>query len=113
MGMCCPRIGLCQPAISRRSPFPIPARPPGGTPRKKFAPENNISCRADRPVSQSGPMDLPLERLPIVEDGREVSHLAVRFDSGSAGGPDRPCFLYLHGFGSEQAGEKAEQFRAR
>ena len=57
-----------------------------------------------------------MERISIVENGREVSHLAVRFDppphgAGSAG--DRPCFLYLHGFGSEQAGEKAEFFRAR
>jgi pimeloyl-ACP methyl ester carboxylesterase len=53
-----------------------------------------------------------MERISIVEDGREVSHLAVRFDpppSGSA----RPCILYLHGFGSEQSGEKAGFFRAR
>jgi pimeloyl-ACP methyl ester carboxylesterase len=57
-----------------------------------------------------------MERIPIVENGREISHLAVRFDppppsSGKAG--DRPCFLYLHGFGSEQSGEKADFFRAR
>ena len=61
-------------------------------------------------------MDSSVERLPIVEDGREVSHLAFRFDSGPAGpagNPDLPCFLYLHGFGSEQSGEKAEHFRAR
>jgi pimeloyl-ACP methyl ester carboxylesterase len=58
-----------------------------------------------------------MERIPIVENGREVSHLAVRFDppphgAGSQDG-SRPCFLYLHGFGSEQSGEKAEFFRAR
>jgi pimeloyl-ACP methyl ester carboxylesterase len=55
-----------------------------------------------------------MERLPILEDSDEVSHLAVRFDpapDGSTG--ERPCFLYLHGFGSDQSGEKAEFFRAR
>jgi pimeloyl-ACP methyl ester carboxylesterase len=53
-----------------------------------------------------------MERIPIVENGREVSHLAVRFDSpeGAARGP---CILYLHGFGSEQSGEKADFFRQR
>ncbi len=57
-----------------------------------------------------------MERIPIIEDsgnGREVSHLAVRFDPPPAGPADRPCFLYLHGFGSEQSGEKAEFFRRR
>jgi pimeloyl-ACP methyl ester carboxylesterase len=57
-----------------------------------------------------------MERIPIIEnggDGREVSHLAVRFDPPPAGAADRPCFLYLHGFGSEQSGEKAEFFRRR
>ncbi|HSU84209.1 MAG TPA: alpha/beta fold hydrolase [Thermoanaerobaculia bacterium] len=54
-----------------------------------------------------------MERIPIVENGREVSHLAVRFDPPPEGSGDRPCFLYLHGFGSEQSGEKAEFFRAR
>jgi pimeloyl-ACP methyl ester carboxylesterase len=56
-----------------------------------------------------------MERIPIIEnggDGREVSHLAVRFDPPPTG-PDRPCVLYLHGFGSEQSGEKAEFFRRR
>jgi len=53
-----------------------------------------------------------MERIPIVENGREVSHLAVRYDPPPAGAPaGRPCFLYLHGFGSEQSGEKAEFFR--
>ncbi|MFL6192816.1 MAG: alpha/beta hydrolase [Thermoanaerobaculia bacterium] len=55
-----------------------------------------------------------MERLSILEDGREVSHLAVRFDPApAAAAEDRPCFLYLHGFGSDQSGEKAEFFRAR
>jgi pimeloyl-ACP methyl ester carboxylesterase len=57
-----------------------------------------------------------MERIPILasgESGREVSHLAVRFDLPPRGGGDRPCFLYLHGFGSEQSGEKAEFFRAQ
>lgn len=54
-----------------------------------------------------------MESIPIVEDGREVSHLAVRFDPPPQGAGERPCFLYLHGFGSEQSGEKAEFFRAR
>jgi pimeloyl-ACP methyl ester carboxylesterase len=54
-----------------------------------------------------------MERIPILEDGREVSHLAVRFDPPPEGAGGRPCFLYLHGFGSEQSGEKAEFFRSR
>lgn len=54
-----------------------------------------------------------MERILIVENGREVSHLAVRFDPPPHGVGDRPCFLYLHGFGSEQSGEKAAFFRAR
>jgi pimeloyl-ACP methyl ester carboxylesterase len=54
-----------------------------------------------------------MERLPIVENGREISHLAVRFDPPPQTAGERPCFLYLHGFGSEQSGEKAEFFRGR
>lgn len=53
-----------------------------------------------------------MERISIIEDGGEVSHLAARFDPPPAGS-DRPCVLYLHGFGSEQSGEKAEFFRRR
>jgi len=52
-----------------------------------------------------------MERIPIVANGREVSHLAVRFDSPEDGEADPPCCLYLHGFGSEQSGEKAALFR--
>lgn len=53
-----------------------------------------------------------MDRIPILRDGREVSHLAVLFD---APGQSRPglCFLYLHGFGSAQIGEKADFFRRR
>lgn len=48
-----------------------------------------------------------MERIPIPQDG---SHLAVRFDAP----PDaRLCILYLHGFGSVQAGKKADFFRQR
>jgi pimeloyl-ACP methyl ester carboxylesterase len=55
-----------------------------------------------------------MERIPIVENGREVSHLAVRFDPPPAGrGAGRPSILYLHGFGSRQSGEKADFFRGR
>lgn len=52
-----------------------------------------------------------MEIIPILEDGRQVSHLAVRFDA-----PPEPAglaILYLHGFGSVQSGEKAEFFRTR
>ena len=52
-----------------------------------------------------------MERISIAENGREVSHLAVRFDRPARTGPPRPCVLYLHGFGSEQSSEKAEHFR--
>jgi len=54
-----------------------------------------------------------MERIPIVENGREVSHLAVRFDPPRDGAGAAPSILYLHGFGSAQSGEKAEFFRAR
>ncbi len=56
-----------------------------------------------------------MERIPILENGREVSHLAVRFDlpPSRSSVTDRPCILYLHGFGSEQTGEKADFFRQR
>ncbi len=58
------------------------------------------------------PLDLT-ERLPILAGGREVSHLAVRYAAPAQGRPDLPCFLYLHGFGSDQTGEKADHFRRR
>ena len=59
------------------------------------------------------PRGIIMERIPIVENGREVSHLAVRFDRPLQADPLRPCILYLHGFGSQQSGEKAEFFRRR
>nr|MDP9122381.1 alpha/beta hydrolase [Acidobacteriota bacterium] len=52
-----------------------------------------------------------MERIAIVVDGREVSHLAVRLDVPEGGGRPSLCLLYLHGFGSNQRGEKAEFFR--
>jgi pimeloyl-ACP methyl ester carboxylesterase len=53
-----------------------------------------------------------MDRLPILAGGREISHLAVRYDAPPGSGPSAPfCFLYLHGFGSDQSGEKAEYFR--
>ncbi|HEX4966442.1 MAG TPA: alpha/beta fold hydrolase [Thermoanaerobaculia bacterium] len=53
-----------------------------------------------------------MEKLPIVAGGREVSHLAVRYDPPRRAAVG-PCILYLHGFGSRQSGEKAEFFRGR
>lgn len=54
-----------------------------------------------------------MDRIPILQDGREVSHLAVRFDMPPGSAPPSLCFLYVHGFGSDQSGEKADFFRAR
>jgi pimeloyl-ACP methyl ester carboxylesterase len=55
-----------------------------------------------------------IERIAIADaEGREVSHLAVRFDPAPADSPAPLGILYLHGFGSHQEGEKAEHFRAR
>lgn len=39
--------------------------------------------------------------------------LALRLDRPAAGAAAGWCFLYLHGFGSRQSGEKANHFRAR
>jgi len=53
-----------------------------------------------------------MERIPIFANGREISHLAVRSDPPPrAGASGQPVILYLHGFGSQQSGEKAEFFR--
>jgi pimeloyl-ACP methyl ester carboxylesterase len=56
---------------------------------------------------------LPIERRR--PGGRETSHLAVLYGvppaAGGAAAAERLCFLYLHGFGSDQSGEKAEFFR--
>jgi pimeloyl-ACP methyl ester carboxylesterase len=49
-------------------------------------------------------------RLALARPGRPDSHLSMRLDLP----PSPPLWLlYLHGFGSHQAGEKAEFFRAR
>lgn len=50
-----------------------------------------------------------METLPL--PGPYASHLAVQLDRPAE--PSPLCLLYLHGFGSAQAGEKAEFFRAR
>lgn len=52
-----------------------------------------------------------MDRIPILENGQEISFLTVRHDAPEGERIDRPCFLYLHGFGSDQSGEKAEFFR--
>jgi len=52
-----------------------------------------------------------MDRLPVLAGGREVSHLAVRYDAPPSSERASLCFLYLHGFGSDQSGEKAEHFR--
>lgn len=54
-----------------------------------------------------------MDRLPIERDGRRVSHLSVRLDRPADRGASDLCFLYLHGFGSSQSGEKADFFRRR
>jgi pimeloyl-ACP methyl ester carboxylesterase len=61
-----------------------------------------------------------METIPIDRPGRAPSHLAVRYSAGegprsaaAAADTAAPCFLYLHGFGSEQSGEKAEFFRGQ
>jgi pimeloyl-ACP methyl ester carboxylesterase len=75
---------------------------------------------------------MTMDNLPIVRQGREVSHLAVQYSlppppppaaaAVLAATPPRvaapaaapgSCFLYLHGFGSDQSGEKADFFRRR
>lgn len=49
-------------------------------------------------------------RLPILDEGGEVSHLAGRLDLPR--GSRAPfTILYLHGFGSSHSGEKADFFR--
>ena len=51
-----------------------------------------------------------METIPIVRPGRTPSHIAVRYSAaegprGAAAAADAAghCFLYLHGFGSEQS----------
>lgn len=54
-----------------------------------------------------------MDRVPILLEGREVSHLSVLYDAPPDGKQNGRCFLYLHGFGSIQTGEKADFFRQR
>ncbi|HEX9732664.1 MAG TPA: alpha/beta fold hydrolase [Thermoanaerobaculia bacterium] len=58
-------------------------------------------------------MHRPIQEIPILVDGRRVSHLAMRLDE-PAGARESPLVvLYLHGFGSSQEGTKAAFFRRR
>lgn len=52
-------------------------------------------------------------KLPIAVGDRQESHLTVRLSRPAGEGRSRFAFLYAHGFGSTQSGEKAEFFRAR
>ncbi len=54
---------------------------------------------------------LPLLDPTMASDGSEPSHLDVLLDLPPDLGPDTLCLLYLHGFGSDQRGEKAVFFR--
>ncbi len=53
------------------------------------------------------------ERLPVAGAEGETSHLAVRLTQPGGASRSRFAFLYLHGFGSAQSGEKADYFRER
>lgn len=53
------------------------------------------------------------ELLPVAGADGAPSHLAVRLAEPAGGRRSRFAFLYLHGFGSKQSGEKADFFRAR
>jgi pimeloyl-ACP methyl ester carboxylesterase len=86
--------------LDRMEIFSIAPRPDGGT-------GGGVSGEAAAAAPGAAP-------------GEEASHLAVRYSPAAAvtdlrpdgGGPSAsPCLLYLHGFGSDQAGEKAEYFR--
>ncbi len=48
------------------------------------------------------------EKIPL-----PGSHLSFRFDPPSPDKHGTPCFVFLHGFGSDQTGEKAEYFRKK
>lgn len=51
--------------------------------------------------------------LPLGGPEGEASHLAVRLAEPAGARKPRFAFLYLHGFGSAQSGEKADYFRRR
>jgi pimeloyl-ACP methyl ester carboxylesterase len=97
------------------APPPAASLPESGT-------AGDLRSRLPAPLPEGRRLDTSssppphVERIAIADGGREVSHLAVRFDPprfDPSAGADAPCFLYLHGFGSHQDGEKAEFFRAR
>ncbi len=52
-------------------------------------------------------------RLPLPREDGEASFLAVRLARPAGEARSRFAFLYLHGFGSTQSGEKADFFRTR
>ncbi len=52
-------------------------------------------------------------QVPVPGENGEPSHLAVRLAEPAGVRRARFTFLYLHGFGSAQSGEKADFFRAR
>lgn len=52
-------------------------------------------------------------RLEVPGPEGEPSHLAVRLAERAGEVKSRFAFLYLHGFGSKQSGEKADFFRGR
>lgn len=49
--------------------------------------------------------------LPIEDDGRRISHLAVDLERPERAPRGGVCVLYLHGFASSQGGDKAMFFR--
>jgi pimeloyl-ACP methyl ester carboxylesterase len=53
------------------------------------------------------------KQLPLPDADGAPRHLAVRLVRPAGGQPARFAFLYAHGFGSTQSGEKADFFRAR
>ena len=55
-----------------------------------------------------------MHQLPIPgSGGAPASHLAVRYERPERMDDDAPVVLYLHGFGSNQSGTKADYFRRR
>lgn len=57
---------------------------------------------------------LPLDDgRPSGSRGRPSEHLAVVYDPPAREGAEQVSILYLHGFGSNQSGEKAAYFRTR
>lgn len=53
------------------------------------------------------------KQLPLLREDGGTAHLAVRLVRPAGEMPSRFAFLYAHGFGSTQSGEKADFFRER